>query len=365
MFHLNNFKKQVNDDHCIVECQINKEIYFYQFNKDYSDYVEDYTYDAFLVSIIQVALINKKNIVIDGNISMLLYYNIINFLLPILKFQWNSNYDVKIKCNLINTSYDNKAVGTFFSGGVDSFITFKENFLSPCDENLKLTHIFYANCGAMHNNDSYINNDKYVKDFINYENIDIKYSAINSNIKKINNLPNIKAHLYTNIGCILLFKKLLKIFHYSNTYYMADVELLKIKQNPHISNTEGIVDQYITHGSMIVYPYGIQYTRTKKTDILSEVKLTYKHLNVCNDPDYLKEKENSHLNCGKCNKCKRTLFTFDILGVLKKYKNIFNLNNYYVVKNDYKNELLKNKNEFLSKEIFTLIKTRNKDIKNI
>ena len=53
---------------------------------------------------------------------------------------------------------------------------------------------------------------------------------------------------------------------------------------------------------------------------------------MLHDYNYIKNKNNKYLNCGMCNKCKRTLFTLDILGVLEKYENIFNLNNYYKVK---------------------------------
>lgn len=60
MFKISNFKKRIIDDKCIVECQINKETYFYKFNKSYSDYIEDNTYDSFLISILQIALIEKK-----------------------------------------------------------------------------------------------------------------------------------------------------------------------------------------------------------------------------------------------------------------------------------------------------------------
>lgn len=298
---------------------------------------------------------------------MILYYNIINFILPMLKKIYNNYYDVKIKCNLINTTYFNKAIGSFFSGGIDSFSTFQENFLKPTDENLKLTHIFYANCGAMSNNDSYINNDKYVKNFINSENIDIKYCSINSNIKKINDLPNQKSHIFTNIGCILLFKKLLKIFHYSNNYHFSDVKVSYINKSAiyDIAYMEGILNHYITHGSIVIYPYGIQYKRTEKTNILRNYELTYKYLNVCNDCNYIKNKNNKYLNCGMCNKCKRTLFTLDILEVLGKYENIFNLNNYYKVKETFKGELSANKNDSYSKEIFEFLKTHKKLLKNI
>ena len=72
-------------------------------------------------------------------------------------------------------------------------------------------------------------------------------------------------------------------------------------------------------------------TRIQKTEFISQFADTYNNLHVC--------WHNSD-NCGRCNKCVRTLVTMDILGVLDKYSESFDTEYYLKNRKTYITEVI-------------------------
>jgi hypothetical protein len=93
-------------------------------------------------------------------------------------------------------------------------------------------------------------------------------------------------------------------------------------------------------------------TRVEKTELVSAYEPSYRHLNVCVDPDY----EGS--NCSVCFKCRRTLLTLEMLGVVDKYSRVFDLKKYRSIRNGYLVETLRYDAGSFEAEIAGLIRSR-------
>jgi hypothetical protein len=60
---------------------------------------------------------------------------------------------------------------------------------------------------------------------------------------------------------------------------------------------------------------GIRLSRFKKTELISDWDIALRHLRVCNITDSYQD---GQLNCGKCEKCVRTMLALEAVGALKK-----------------------------------------------
>ena len=96
--------------------------------------------------------------------------------------------------------------------------------------------------------------------------------------------------------------------------------------------------------------------------------LTQKYLYVCwkelianrwPDSEIARIKD-EHLNCSRCDKCKRTMLAIDLLGNLSKFEGIFDVDYWRTVKDAYVAKVIfyKNNNAFY-KDLFTLMKENN------
>ena len=92
-------------------------------------------------------------------------------------------------------------------------------------------------------------------------------------------------------------------------------------------------------------------TRVEKTRYIVNNTLAHRYLYVCwkeviankwPDSEIAKVKD-LHLNCSRCDKCKRTLLAIDLLGMLDKYKEIFDIPYWNSVKDDYIVKVISNR----------------------
>ena len=81
--------------------------------------------------------------------------------------------------------------------------------------------------------------------------------------------------------------------------------------------------------------------------------LVKQNINVClieqtiNNGKTQNKTDNTHRNCGQCEKCLRTMLQLDIFGRLNEYKNVFNLSQWPKIKYVYLAKVLANKDKDL------------------
>jgi hypothetical protein len=76
-----------------------------------------------------------------------------------------------------------------------------------------------------------------------------------------------------------------------------------------------LLNPYYSSSDLKIRHEGIHLSRLAKTELVSGWDLALRHLRVCNKSE---EYNTERLNCGKCEKCVRTMLAFQALGVLEK-----------------------------------------------
>ena len=102
-----------------------------------------------------------------------------------------------------------------------------------------------------------------------------------------------------------------------------------------LEHAEVVIVPLLSTNNMEVVLSNSELTRVQKTELIVSNPLVQKYLNVCwstslaNMYDYSFYLEGKvKKNCGKCDKCLRTLLTIELLGELDHYGDIFDLQQY-------------------------------------
>ena len=110
-------------------------------------------------------------------------------------------------------------------------------------------------------------------------------------------------------------------------------------------------------------------TRVQKTAYIADHPLVQQYLDVCwstqianmtNNDSLLKSKVKR--NCGKCDKCLRTLFALELLGKIQFYEDIFDISEYKRYRNKYIIKIIsqREENEFYGElyDLMTVVRFR-------
>jgi hypothetical protein len=332
--YISNFRKCIINNKTRVECVIdyvNKILI--ETDEKFIDGVQE-NYDGFLVLVLVVAMKKNEDIEIDGKVSFKLYYNIVNHIMPIIKIIHPDFEIIKIKVNgFTDEKFDtNYGVGCGLSCGVDSLCCIEDYYFKQC-KSYKLTHLTNFFAGATTNRTVYENKLINIGNYI--DEIGLDFMQVNTNFYKINNLEHQYFHTLRNLSIPLFFQKLFNKYYYASSFSYVNSKIIPGSQS--ITSTEPILIPFLSTENIEIILHGAQYSRLRKTNIISHNKLAHKYLDVCVHPNYyetIKEK----INCSKCFKCLRTCATLDYYNSLYKFENVFDLEIY----NKYKKEYLEN-----------------------
>lgn len=286
--------------------------------------------DTPVVSLLVYAVQYDLSFYSEYPISEKLYYNLIKHVIPQMSISNKSKANlIQINMPLSKEVFKGKWVGTGISMGVDSFATMHE-YMEECSlEDYKLTHLVHLKTGAHHGQLGYFDQQKEDELFL-AENTKVKKFCKEYGYRLIVIESNLYAvtctefgygfdttHTFRNLGCILLLQNLFCKYYYASTYNIDDFSLSLNYDSAHY---EKWVMPYISNESVEFYSANTSMTRIEKTKFISKFDDTYNHLHVC---------WHEITNCGCCAKCIRTLVSLDILGVIEKYSNCFDLDYYH------------------------------------
>ncbi|MGL4866634.1 MAG: hypothetical protein ACRC4T_26365 [Cetobacterium sp.] len=331
---------------------IEKELWF-ELDNEYEEYVSIENSDAALVSLLVLAMENGENIEIEGKVSEKLYYSLSNYIIPALNLANKKFKKIRIEAKILNSKklYNSNNIGTGISCGIDSLSTVYTNI-----GKFRVNYFSFLNVGS-HGD---FGGEKARLIFNERYNLVTKYPTKNKIIKIDSNISDIlrvnfqSTHTLRSIGAILNLQSLFKSYYYASAYRFENFHL---ENSNDIGTYDTLLLPLLSTETTIFYSSVSQYTRVERTDIVSNFKESYNHLNVCVAP--LSE-DGTVKNCSICFKCLRTELTLDLLGKLRLYKNVFSLEKYYEQKDKYIGYILYSyKFDLMSRDIYNLLIEKN------
>ncbi|MGA2801098.1 MAG: hypothetical protein ABSE97_01800 [Verrucomicrobiota bacterium] len=329
-----------------------KDVLWFKLDAKCQDYVVTERGDAFLIGLLLYAMARGEDIHLDCPISEKLYYNLSNYLIPALSLANPKLLPIKVIPRELEHSSINQrnAVGTGFSGGVDSFCTFYDHFVNPqCPVNYRLTHLAFFNVGSHGDFGGEAARALFHKrlDDLKQFPIDagLEFIVVDSNISEILQMSFLATSTIRSIAPVLLLQKLFRVYLFSSAYRMSDFQMLDDDDGHY----EVLTLSMLSTESLDLYSSGCQYTRVQKTAIIAGYEPTQRYLDVC---------VSGVGNCSSCSKCMRTLFTLEMLGAIDQYSNIFDLAVYQANKAAFIGRVLANRHKDLYREIYNEMSSR-------
>ena len=303
-----------------VEVDGIKKVLWYEVESKYAKYLTNERADAFVVGLLWYALKYQHDIRILAPMSERLYYSINKYLAPLMA-EIRGYKPIRLFCNVLTSEplSNAHAVGTGLSCGIDSFSTICEHMADDVPEGYRITHFTFFNVGSHKD----FGGPAAVRVFkARAQNVkacaaelDKELITVDSNLSDILHMGFALTHTHRSVSAALALQKLFKVYYYSSAIHLKDFKLSK--KDPayyDIFNLSMLSTETISFFSSCT-----NYNRVEKTRKVARFEPSYEYLNVC---------EMSTFNCGVCSKCLRTLLTLEVLGVLDKYKAIFNMKAY-------------------------------------
>ena len=301
---------------------------------------------------------NGHDITCKAPLGEELYYQITTYLIDAVYKGSDKLYKTHIIADVDNSKLESaNAVGTGISCGIDSFHSIAAHTNTKF-KNHNITHLAFNNVGSHGEGERaiqlYGERKKRAMKFAKENHFEFVES--NSNIHDIIPQNHFLTHSYTSGFAIFALQKLYSIYYYASGNCILDFSL-KDTYNNSCGQYDLLLLETFSTSTLKLFSEGSTLSRYEKTKQVVEYSPSYKYLNVCTETSE---------NCGRCEKCTRTLLAIDALEKLDSYKEVFDIDYYkknkqdyysflvycYLIKKDYYSELyplLKNKIKFTSK----------------
>lgn len=309
-----------------------KEVWF-RVDKKYEEYLCYERGDAFVIAVLNYAMRNHHDIVSEAPLTEDLYYNIDKYLVDAIA-QYNADFyrpliTAEVASELLPCA---GAVGTGISCGVDSLHAL------ACQTAMKfkrhnITHLTFNNVGSHgqgeHAKNLYHARLERPRQFA--EEYGFEFVASDSNLQNVVEQNHFKSHTYSSMFAVYCLQKLYSVYYYASAGYKYDEFTLIDFSAICCGSYEMLSLPLLSTHNLRIYSEGEGMSRMTKLKSIVKYIPSYKYLNVC-----LKEGN----NCGKCEKCVRTLLGLDALGALDKYSQVFDIVYYRKHKKWYLQQML-------------------------
>jgi hypothetical protein len=303
---------------------------WFEVEREYEECLCTERIDGFLVALLPFAMIENLNIHSMGCVSERLLYQIKTILLPSLSANIPEFHFIDIDAKSDGRILESKnGVGTALSGGVDSFYTVLKN-MNTETKGFNLTHLTYFNIMNHPQWQGYGEDSS--RDFsdarINYvkpaaTELGLKLVTVDSNFDLLyHEYVLVTTSTFRCFGTVLALQKLFGKYYWSSSYSFSQFNF-----SDDIAFFDLLSVQCVSNENTTFYSTGSEISRLEKTAYISDYAITYKYLNVCWMNLY---------NCtSKCDKCKRTMLALYGLGKLDRYREVFNVDEFYRNINEY------------------------------
>ena len=341
----------------------------------YGDYLSYEVADAFVVGCLLPAALYGEDIQVDGAISERLFYNLSNSVSYILSLIYGNRIRIQAS-QLVNPDYNATGVGCGCSLGVDSFAAMLQHFPTSIigqdatvPASYRITHLTYFNIGAMGYVDlqkaklSYEKDLQRVRSFA--EEVGLPVVELESNFSLLyKDLDFDASGDVRNFSAVLALQKLFGRYLYGSTFPMVDFRFDKGQTGYY----ESVLAPLLSTESTEIIIANPDMSRIDKTRAIADNPLVQKYLYVCwkeliaNRWPHSKIAaiKDAHVNCSRCDKCKRTLLALDLMGKLPSYQSVFDLDYWASTKDAYIAKVIYRKDESaFYKDLYNLMQEKN------
>lgn len=313
-------KKEVHESKMRLVASIkvddSKKECWFDYPLEYGEYICTERADAFVVALMPFAMRKKLDIKSLIPISEKLSYQLHNYYIPILsKYQKTfKQIDLACPCSSENLNKEG-AVGTGISCGIDSFYSVL-NHIDIKEKDYELTHLVTMNVGSFGYQGGEFSyrwfQEEAKKARRISEELNLPLIEINSNLMEIYQENHGASGTFRMAGAILGLQKLFSKYYISAGFDIKDFDITS-EENDDYDLFNLLVG---SNESTTFYSTGLEATRFERTKFITHYPITYDKLTVCmcgND------------NCGKCEKCMRTLGALYVLNSLDEYRESFDI----------------------------------------
>ncbi len=290
----------------------------------------DDTYDSFMLVAIHSAIFHKTDLRIRGNVSKRLYKNLTNYAQKILCDYSDEFSPMKIFVDgFTSTAATGNLIGAGISCGADSLSTVYDRFIREDDPDYRINALFFFNCGA---------NGNFADPFTataarnNFRHgatcaaeLGLPIIFVDTNLHQLKPAESKETFIFfATFACILAMQNAVRRYYIAGSYSYGEIKRCGVEFDCH--DLAGFGESFFlpliqTERTEIILD-GCQYRRIDKVVKLADWDIARKFLYVC-----ASHTEDAS-NCGTCQKCLRTLLTFEMLGKLDDFAKIFDVEQY-------------------------------------
>lgn len=301
----------------------------------YNDYICDSQLDGFVIAMLYPAMKYGENIHVKGGISERLFFNLNNYVIPLLQDFSPDLKRIEITADSIsNMEYKGSGVGMSFSAGVDSFCTLYDRYVLESMPTYKVNSLLFFNVGSngdwLENGSKEFTKNKFEKRFSKIKNftdeIGLDFLDVDSNLHFYHDWWHSYSHSLKSSAVMVILQKYYSKYYYpsaglsyGNTLKFSDL----YKSIDIGAFCDPILLPLLSTESLEIISDGCSYTRSEKILHTMNYEPVRRFLNVC--VQHTEEWE----NCSVCKKCLRTLLTLDITGNLEPFASVFDLKRYH------------------------------------
>ena len=289
-------------------------------------------YNMFLFLPLYMSMFYHTDLHIHGCVSKVLYRNVCDYIQPILCSFSDDLSKVKVTVDGFREAEgEHKIIGTGLSCGVDNLSTIYKYYYKEVDSDYRINGLFMLNCGWH----GYYDDPKTIPLFLERCNkneafadeLKVDFYAVNSNLHAF--LNSSMFSLGDRISYFLIYTCIFGLERAIGKYYLSSSlsynEIITFGDRARNRDFSEYADSYalpLMHSEKLsLVSDGCQYSRSEKTEKISDWSMVKKYLNVCCV-------NTGYENCSVCNKCTRTLVSLEAMGKLNEYDKVFNIDAY-------------------------------------
>ncbi len=305
---------------------------WFEVEEAYADALCPERSDAFLTAILYFAMVSGEDIRCAAPVTDKLLYQIREYVIPSLCDESKGYRRISVEAEPAPEAEKVAAfVGTGISCGVDSFSTVLLHTKEKLPEAFRLTHLTLFNTGSL--NFSGYAKDKPLKKWREEtkkefeerialgkkvaQELGLKFLAVDTNIPDLYQGCFSFSHTFRNLSAVLATQKTWGSYYYASA---GEGNLNRVGLTQDSSFYDPLNLMALSLRSLYFYSGGAPYTRLQKMELIADEPVVQKYLNVCSFHT---------TNCGRCEKCVRTLSALDLLGKREAFRSAFPDMTYY------------------------------------